>query len=68
MRQVYLSNTAFAIFFYAADTDGDASVSLSAREAHFHMTLHAAIGGTGASQSFYFAGMMCFYLGRDSRI
>lgn len=47
----YLSNAAFAIF-YVADTHGDASVSLAAREAYLHMTLHAAIGGTGDSQSF----------------
>lgn len=46
LHQAYLSNTAFAIF-YDADTDGDASVSLAARKAYLHMTLHTAIGGTG---------------------
>lgn len=45
-RQAYLSKLAFAIC-YDADTDGDASVSVAAREAYLHMTLHAAIGGTG---------------------
>lgn len=46
VNQAYLSNTVFAIF-YDADTDGEASVSLAAREAYLHMTLRAAIGGTG---------------------
>lgn len=51
VHQAYLSNAAFAIF-HDADADGNASVSLAAREAYLHMTLHAAIGGTGNSQSF----------------
>lgn len=46
VRQAYLSNKAFAIF-YDADTDGDASVYLAASEAYLHMTLRSAIGETG---------------------
>lgn len=54
----FQSNPAFADFcFFVAvfrdpDADGDASVSLAARGAHFHMTLRAAIGKNGASRSF----------------
>lgn len=44
-RRIYQARL-FAIF-YDADTGGDASVSLAAREAYLHMTLHAAIGGMG---------------------
>lgn len=46
LHPAYLSSMAFAVF-YDADTDGDASVFLAARVAYLHMTLHAAIGGTG---------------------
>lgn len=46
VRQAYLSNKAFAIF-YDADTDGDASVYLAASKAYLHITLRSAIGETG---------------------
>ncbi len=70
VHQVYLSNTAFAIFFFfftmLTPMVMPLSPSLHGKPISIWPCMQQSVRRGFAE--FYFAGMMCFYLGRDSRI